>query len=369
MATVTLTFNPNEFAIDGCARCDALLTAFKDQVIAQGILQRDTVMLLLSVWLQDTSNRLEIFLNDGSQTIVYADGGTGPGQEPVFNCAAFSDEVFADGFPNCSEVSRAFGVRALGLFAPEDSVPFTAEAQVSATVGEVPAPILTVEEQPPNPVCAVEPFETREGTLESPIDLQEFSFNGGLISLTGSCGDYVLEAREGVFQSFNCANEPVEFNLPSEYACSDITYTFTVTLVNCPEKRSTVDVVVRRIGSPCFECPPDRCAIESCDFNATLAALKEEDRVLVLESATNGCGSSEFNKQVTCEDNVVCNRCHRGELVVERTWSLQNLDCFDPPRITTCVQRLRLVNTPIYKRWQCTFPCLCNACECNDDAE
>ena len=122
MATVTLTFDPNEFAIGGCARCDTLLTAFKDQVIAQGVLQRDTVMLLLSVWLQDNSNRLEIFLNDGSQTIVYAEGGTGPGQQPVFNCAAFSDEVFADGFPNCSEVSRAFGVRALGLFAPEDSV-------------------------------------------------------------------------------------------------------------------------------------------------------------------------------------------------------------------------------------------------------
>ena len=87
--------------------------------------------------------------------------------------------------------------------------------------------------------------------------------------------------------------------------------------------------VMTRAIEPCFECPPDECALESTDFAETLAELKEAGIALIESTVTDGCIENPplTTVSITCNDKIVCSRCCRGELVVDRTWTVTNTAC------------------------------------------
>lgn len=349
--TIVITYPPNAFVVDGCARCEDLLNDLVAEVKQKVIVEQGSLgPCTLADWLaKSTDNGFDIILQNDDQTVVYSESNGAN----LIDCPMLYNVVYRDGYPNCSEGERVFTLRVFGVDLT-DSEQFEQSVDLVTTVTGVPTPVLTVQQQP-EPLCTLEQFEEQTGALAFPQQVQVFTFNGALITLTGSCGEFVLAASETSVRAVDCSGAEIDSRDPTEFACLDATYTFTVALLNCTDKVASATVQVRQIGSPCFDCPPDRLALESTDFAATLSDIKETDRQTVLDSATNGCGDREFAKTVSCTDRIVADRCCRGEMVLERTWTLSNDDC--PGRSTSCVQHLRLIDPTVNERWQRYFPC------------
>lgn len=118
----------------------------------------------------------------------------------------------------------------------------------------------------------------------------------------------------------------------------------------CTEAVQLIDVVM---GGPCFTCPANVCepALETTgDPQEVLRAQKAIDQASIENAGVrNGCGVLLTPEQYTidCDDEIICSRCCRGEVSVERTWTVTDLVCDKSAR---CVQRLRVVN-PCWERY------------------
>lgn len=345
-----LTFNPNSFTIDGCSQCPLVLNNLATAFLAQGVVEQDGSTFTLVEWQQmDPSNREYAILADGTVVFNSSSGAV--------DCDALVAFAFTNGvWPNCEQRNIVLQGRLTDLTASAEVF-----ADMNTLVTEVPNPVLGY--QPGDPVCDVAQFETQTFTLADNL-VASFAFNQGVVSVSQACGEMTIQAVETASVRYDCNENET---LADDYACRFVTFQFTVALTNCPDKQATLNVVVLQVGNPCFCCPPNRCSVKSCDFDATLADLKQKDEQSILASATNGCGQTVFNKTVTCSDRVLCNRCCRGEMSIERTWTLTNDDCTNPVRSRSCAQRIRLVNCVLNKRWQRYFPCPNGPCNCSSD--
>jgi len=171
-----------------------------------------------------------------------------------------------------------------------------------------------------------------------------------------------VDAESGTCR--DCLGATVSCN-SDDVACKRYERTWQASYARCGVDSATqlIDVVM---SGPCFVCPPDVCDLmTSGDPQFPLIGQGLADEFFIQEQAqngtlTNGCGVPLAVGQITVHfrDEVLCARCCRGEISVDRIWTVTDRVC---NKTSSCTQHLRVHNPcweqyfPLRREQQC--PC------------
>jgi len=358
------------FDVDACASCDdnSALLLLVNQIIDSSTVVTDGASLTVEQWIATAPGNHFFKLNvrdGGDEQTVYVEPDVVPGiPEPVApDCAKFEQCVLGGPPPRCALLESNVKV-CLVVF--DD--PFT---QAAATIVVRALPLAPPKvTMPPDLVgagglCALPTLNTTFPPLVGPTRaLLDLGSGVATVEVTSACGTWLPSVGSLPDQLRDCNGATVTDRSKASCERWAVLLTIPADQDSCfPAAngggQQLIDVVV---GGPCFTCPADECDIESRNIKQALdAAAKRGIAAIKAAGVRNGCGRVLRANQfaISFRDKRAGDRCCRGEVVVQRTWTVRDTQCGVE---ASCVQRLRVFNPC----WQKYFP---STCELSCDPE
>jgi len=356
------------FDVDACASCNdtpTVLEQLVSDIKTNAVVTTDQPQTI-DEWLMNAFTVFTILIG---KDVIYQEGFQGVQQ----NCALFQ-QALGGPPPRCEQA--IFNIRIV-----------LTDASIVPPLNAISAPIVRALSLAPPRItmppdltgekglCALPPPNTTFPALTGPTTaLLDLGSGVATVQITSACGTWLPLLGVSATDARDCAGNVITGE-QSDAACQRYEILLTLPSQDCAGANAAgsqlIDVVV---GGPCFQCPADECALESRDVKEALdAAVKRGCRSIKRAGVRNGCGrklnQSEYS--IAYADKRVCDRCCRGEVVVERTWTVQDKQC---DVSASCVQQLRVVNPCWQKYFPSTCECLCGAadgsqqstrCKCN----
>ena len=262
------------------------------------------------------------------------------------DCGSFYDEVGGDS-PLCTTETVDSNVIVVADATANCNVPISVVSMQNPRVTGS-ADNVTFCDDIPTPLDQSEP-QNAPFTYQ-PYAESDFEFQ---VESNAPCAAIKASAMGGLenVQFFDCSGEQTSEQMAT---CKKAVQKFAFSFEAC-EKETMVSLVVQAvIGGPCFQCPAD-VTLQAIDVDEALAAQKVTDRLALQEAGVqNGCLQplDPFDKSsvtIDCKDETLCAQCCRGEVAVERTWTVTDVQC---QKTTSCTQIVKVLNPG----WQMYFP-------------